>query len=111
MQAEMDKYMASHPTVTRYPSLGRSLSVLGSGFGLQQFEEQFVHRHAAILFDAAEVLDGTGGRLTEEGQGHDQFAGAARVLWVVAALVVLEGPVEDVLESLNCLWVLDLHGV
>lgn len=75
----------------------------GSGFGLQQFEEQFVHGHPAVLFDAAEVLDGTCGRLAEEREGHDQFAGPPGVLWVVGGLVVLQGPVKDVLESLNCL--------
>lgn len=48
-----------------------------------------MHGHAAVLFDAAEVLDGASGRLTEEREGHDQFAGAPRVLWVVGALVVL----------------------
>lgn len=110
--------MESDPTMTRYPSLPLILtSVAGgedeanlvsvsrslSGFGLQQFKEQFVHRHAAVLFDAAEVLHGSGGRLTQEGEGHDQFAGPPRVLWVVGGLVVLKGPVEDVLQSLNCL--------
>lgn len=63
--------------------------MFGSGFGLEQFEEQFVHGHAAVLFDAAEVLDGTSGRLTEEREGHDQFAGPPRVLRVVGDLVVL----------------------
>lgn len=61
----------------------------GSGFGLQQFEEQFVHRHTAVLFDAAEVLDSTSSCLTEEREGHDQFAGPPRILWVVGDLVVL----------------------
>lgn len=73
--------MVSNPTITRYLSLpvthcggsGSSLgqSELGSGLGLQQFEEQFVHGHTAVLFDAAEVLDSASGRLTEEREGHD----------------------------------------
>lgn len=127
----MNKYIVSHHTVTRYPSLPVTLTPTsacvcvrwggggeangclcrGSGFGLQEFEEQFVHGHAAVLLDAAEVLDGAGGRLAEEGEGHDQFAGPAGVLRVVGGLVVLQGPVEDVLESLNRLRVLNLHGV
>lgn len=94
-----------------HPRSGWSRSVAGSGFGLQQFKEQFVHGHAAVLLDAAEVLDGASGRLTEEGEVHDQFAGTPRVLRVVGGLVILEGPVKDVLESLNCRRVLDLHGV
>lgn len=65
------------------------LSVFSSGFSLQQFKEQFVHRHAAVLFDAAEVLHSTSSRLTEERKGHDQFASSPRVLWVVGDLVVL----------------------
>lgn len=79
------------------------MAVSGSGFGLQKFEEQFVHRHAAVLFDAAEVLDRTGSCLTEEREGHDQFAGSPRVVWVVGDFIVLQGPVKNVLESLNCL--------
>lgn len=63
--------------------------MLRSHFGLQELEEQFVHRHAAVLFDAAEVLDRTGSRLTEEREGHDQFAGPPGVLWVVGDFVVL----------------------
>lgn len=70
-----------------------------------------MHRHAAVLFDAAEVLYGTSSRLTEEREGHDEFAGPPRVLWMVGGLIVLEGPVKDVLESLNCLRVFNLHGV
>lgn len=62
-----------------------------------------MHRDAAVLFDAAEVLHGTSSCLTEEREGHDQFAGPPRVFWVVGGFVVLQGPVEDVLESLNCL--------
>lgn len=64
-------------------------SALRSGFGLQKFKEQFVHRHAAVLFDAAEVLDGAGGCLAEERQGHDQLAGSPRVVRVVGDLIVL----------------------
>lgn len=70
-----------------------------------------MHGHPSVLFDAAEVLDGTGGRLTQEREGHDQFAGPARVVWVVGGLVVLQRPMQDVLEPLHRLQVLDLHGV
>lgn len=62
-----------------------------------------MHGHTAVLFDAAEVLDRPRGRLTEERQGHDQFAGAPSVIRVVGGFVVLEGTVENVLESLDCL--------
>lgn len=70
-----------------------------------------MHGHAAVLFDAAEVLDGPSRRLAEEGEGHDQLAGPPGVLRAAAGLVLLKGPVEDVLESLYRLRVLDLHGV
>lgn len=60
-----------------------------SGFGLQEFEEQFVHRHAAVLLDAAEVLDGSSSCLTQKREGHDQFAGPPRVAGVAGGLVVL----------------------
>lgn len=82
-----------------------------SGLGLQELQEEFVHGHTAVLFDAAEVLDGPSRRLTQEREGHDEFAGPPGVLRVVAGLVVLEGTVEDVLESLDCLQVFNLHGV
>lgn len=82
-----------------------------SGLGLQELQEEFVHGHTAVLFDAAEVLDSPSRRLTQEREGHDEFAGPPGVLRVVAGLVVLQGTVEDVLKSLDCLQVLDLHGV
>lgn len=83
----------------------------GSGFGLQQFEEQFVHGHPSVLFDAAEVLDGPRRRLTEKREGHDQLAGPPEVLGVAGGFVVLQGPVKNILESLNSLCILNLHGV
>lgn len=70
-----------------------------------------MHGHAAVLFDAAEVLDGPSRRLTQQREGHDEFAGPPGVLWVVAGLVVLQGTVENVLESLDRLQVFNLHGV
>lgn len=70
-----------------------------------------MHRHAAVLLDAAEVLHCAGGCLTEEREGHDQFAGSTGVLRVAGDFEVLQGPVKNVLESLNCLRVFDLHGV
>lgn len=85
--------------------------MFGSGFGLQQFEKKFVHRHTAVLFDTAEVLDSPCGCLTEEREGHDQFASPPWILWVVGDLIVLKGSMEDILESLHCFCVLNLHGV
>lgn len=70
-----------------------------------------MHGHTAVLFNAAEMLDGPSRRLTQEREGHDEFAGPPGVLWVVAKLVVLQGAVENVLESLDRLQVFDLHGV
>lgn len=66
-----------------------SAPVCPSDFGLQQFEEQFVHRHPPVLFDAAEVLDSPRRRLTEKREGHDQLAGPPGVLGVVGGFVVL----------------------
>lgn len=86
-------------------------TVCGSGFSFQQFQEQFVHGHPSVLLDAAEVLDGPRRRLTEKREGHDQLAGPPGVLGVAGALIVLQGPVKNILESLNGLCVLDLHGV
>lgn len=82
-----------------------------SDLGLQQFEEEFVHGHPSVLLDAAEVLDGPRRRLTEERQRHDQLASPPGVLGVLGALMVLEGLVKNILESLDRLRVLDLHGV
>lgn len=82
-----------------------------SDLGLQQLQEEFVHRDFAVLLDAVEVLHGLGRRLPEQGQGHEQLAGPARVLAVLAGLVVLQGLVQHVLELLNGLHVLYMHGV
>lgn len=117
MQAEMDKCVVS--LYHCYPFLPLLLILIcsqdgvvsGSGLGLQQFKEQFVHRHTAVLFDAAEVLDGTRCRLTQERESHDEFAGTPWVLWMLGGLVILEGSMEDILESLYCLGILNVHGV
>lgn len=93
----------------RAPSLPPPMR--GSGFGLQQFEEQFVHGHPSVLFDAAEVLDGPRRRLTEKREGHDQLAGPPGVLGVAGGFVVLQGPVKNILESLDSLGILNLHGI
>ncbi|TNN61597.1 hypothetical protein EYF80_028209 [Liparis tanakae] len=97
----------------RRPSLSPGTKLMGRPVsrGCGGFEEQFVHGHAAVLLDAAEVLHGASRRLAEEGEGHDQLAGPPGVLRVVGALVLLKGPVEDVLQPLDRLRVLDLHGV
>lgn len=70
-----------------------------------------MHGHTAVLLDAAEVLHSPGGRLPEQGQGHDELACPPRVLRVLGTLVVLQGPMEHILETLDCLHILYLHGV
>lgn len=68
-----------------------------------------MHGHATIPFNAAEVLHGSGGRLPQQRKAHDQLAGPPRVLRVAGRLVVLQGPLEDVLEVLDRLRVFDVY--
>lgn len=89
----------------------RQIHVRASSLGLEHFQEEFVHRHFSLHLDAVEVLHGLGGRLAEEGEGHEQLSCPPRVLLVLGRLIVLQGLVESVLELLNSLHVLYVHGV
>ena len=89
----------------------RGNRLLQSDLGLEHLQEQFVHGHLALHLDAVEVLHGLGGRLAEEGEGHEQLSCPPRVLLVLGRLIVLQGLVESVLELLNSLHVLYVHGV
>lgn len=70
-----------------------------------------MHWDFAVLLDAVEVLHGLGGRLAEQGEGHEQLARPTGILLVLGGLVVLQGLVKHVLELLHRLHVLDVHGV
>lgn len=84
---------------------------LRSDLGLQHLQEQFVHGHLALHLDAVKVLHSLSGRLPQQGQRHEQFASPSRVLLMLAALEVLQGLVESILQLLDRLHVLYVHGV
>lgn len=86
-------------------------SFLSSDLGFQQLQEEFVHWDFAVLLDAVEVLHGLGGRLAEQGEGHEQLARPAGILLVLGSLVVLQGLVEHILELLHCVHIFNVHGV
>lgn len=70
-----------------------------------------MHGDFALHFDAIKVLHGLGGGLSEQRQGHEQLACPPRVLRMLGALKVLQGLVEGILEPLDGLDVLYVHGV
>ena len=70
-----------------------------------------MHWDLALHFDAVEVLNRLGGGLTEQRQGHEELACPPRVLRVLGALKVLQGLVERILEPLDGLDILYVHGV
>lgn len=82
-----------------------------SSLGLQHLEEEFVHGDFALHLDAIKVLHGLGGCLPEQRQGHQQLACPPRVLRMLGALKVLQSLVEGILEPLDGLDVLYVHGV
>ena len=82
-----------------------------SDLGLQHLQEEFVHGHLALQFDAVEVLYRLGGRLPEQGQRQQQLARPPRLLVALAQLVVLQRLVQQVLQLLDRLQILDVHGI
>ncbi|TNN36009.1 hypothetical protein EYF80_053827 [Liparis tanakae] len=96
---------------TRGSRRGSERAALPSDLGLEHLQEEFVHGHLSLHLDAVKVLHGLGGRLPQEGQRHEQLARPPRVLLVLAALVVLQGLVQGVLQLLHRLHVLYVHGV
>lgn len=70
-----------------------------------------MHGDFALHFDAVEVLNGLGGSLTEQRQGHEQLACPPGVLWVLGTLKILQGLMKRILEPLDSLDILYVHGV
>lgn len=93
------------------PQAGVRPSAGPSDLGLQHLQEEFVHGHLALQLDAVEVLHGLGGRLPQQGQRQQQLARPPRLRVALAQLVVLQGLVQQVLQLLDRLQVLDVHGV
>lgn len=70
-----------------------------------------MHGDFALHFDAVEVLNRLSSGLTEQRQGHQQLACSSGVLWMLGGLVVLQGLVQRILEPLDGLYVLYMHGI
>lgn len=70
-----------------------------------------MHGDFALHLDAIKVLHGLGGGLPEQRQGHEQLACPPGVLRMLGALKVLQSLVEGILEPLDGLDVLYVHGV
>lgn len=93
------------------PQVGVCLGPRPSDLGLQHLQEEFVHGHFALQFDAVEVLYGLGGRLPQQGQRQQQLARPPRLCVALAQLVVLQCLVQQVLQLLDRLQVFDVHGI
>lgn len=60
-----------------------------------------MHGHAALRVQPAEAAHGAVGRLSQQRQRHEEPPGAMRLGRPLAALVLLQGLVERVLEALH----------
>lgn len=65
------------------PQVGVGPCAGPSDLGLQHLQEEFVHGHLALQFDAVEMLHGLGGCLPQQGQCQQQLA---RPPWLLVAL-------------------------
>ncbi len=80
--------------------------------GVQHLQEEFVHGHASVPVQPAETVHGSERRLPQQRERHEQASRAVRFGRPLAALVVLQGLVEPVLEALHglgalhvlCVW-------
>lgn len=80
--------------------------------GVQHLQEEFVHGDVALRVQPAEAAYGAVGRLSQQRQRHEEPPGAMRLGRPLAALVLLQGLVERVLETLHgvcalhvlCVW-------
>lgn len=70
-----------------------------------------MHGDFALHFDTIKVLHSLGGGLSEQRQRHQQLACPPRVLRMLGALKVLQSLMEGILEPLDGLDVLYVHGV
>ena len=72
-----------------------------SDLGIQHLQQQFVHGHASRQVEATEGVDGRLGGLAEQGEGHQQTPRPVGLRRPMGDLVVLQGLVEVVLETLH----------
>lgn len=93
------------------PQAGVSLCAGPSDLGLQHLQEEFVHGHLALQFDAVEVLHRLGGRLPQQGQRQQQLARPPWLFVALAQLVVLQRLMQQVLQFLDSLQIFDVHGI